>query len=193
MLDSASLTCRMGRHAQTTHWHELCFLFCFSLDSTTAYWWSCLLVLQHSPRCQGHKFSMQNLTQERTNVDTKSSIILSVCTMLCCMQCADCWRTSHGCRCSLTIISNSTGKDSIFYTRSTNLFRMGMKSMHRRASGNCLSSGWDAYVETSSLPTTVCWLALCQQRWNKAEILKSLLKDVAYSQQIPLDKMAEVI
>jgi hypothetical protein len=36
-------------------------------------------------------------------------------------------------------------------------------------------------------------LALCQQRWNKAEILESLLKDVAYSQQIPLVKMAEVI
>jgi len=58
---------------------------------------------------------------------------------------------------------------------------MGMKSMNRGASGNCLLSG------------PVLKLALCQQRWNKAEILESLLKDVAYSQQIPLDKMAEVI
>lgn len=56
-----------------------------------------------------------------------------------------------------------------------------MKSMNRRYSGNCLLSG------------PVLKLALCQQRWNKAEILESLLKDVAYSQQIPLDKMADVI
>jgi hypothetical protein len=51
--------------------------------------------LQHSPRCQGHKFSMQNLTVEKTNVDTKSSIILAVCKMLCGTQCADGWCTPH--------------------------------------------------------------------------------------------------
>jgi len=59
------LACRMWRHAQNTNWHELCFLLCFSLDFTTAYWWSFLLVLQHSPRCQGHTFSMLNLTLDK--------------------------------------------------------------------------------------------------------------------------------
>ena len=54
---------------------------------------------------------------------------------------------------ALTIISNSTSKDSIFYTRSTNFLRMGMKSMNRRASGNCL------------LSSPVLKLALCQQRY----------------------------
>jgi hypothetical protein len=184
----------MGRHAQNTHW-QLAFCsvshwipqLCFSLE----HWIPQLLLLvimpigamelQHSPHCQGHKFSMQNLTLQKTNVDTKSSIILAVCKMLCGTQCADCWCTLHGCRCYLTIISNSTSKDSIFYTRSTNFLRTGMKSMNRRYSGNCLLSG------------PVLKLALCQQRWNKAEILESLLKDVAYSQQIPLDKMVEVI
>ena len=75
------------------------------------------------------------------------------CKMLCGTQCADCWCTPHGCRCSLTIISNSTSKDSIFYTRSTNIIRMGMKSMNRGASGNCLLSG------------PVLKLAFCQQRY----------------------------
>ena len=57
--------CRMGHHAQNTHWHELCFLLC-----SVSHWIPQLLIGDNAywccntRRCQGHKFSTQNFTWE---------------------------------------------------------------------------------------------------------------------------------
>lgn len=74
-----------------------------------AYWWRSL---QHSPRRQG-----QNMTLDKKNQPTliQNHQPFWRCKMMCSMQCADCCCTSHGCHRCLTINTNSTSKDSMFY------------------------------------------------------------------------------
>jgi hypothetical protein len=149
----------IGFHNCVSHWN-IGFHNCF-------YWWSCLLV-QWS--CNTRLAVRDTNFLCKTWQLRKPTLIQNHQSFWRCVKC-----------CAVRNVLIHMCKDSIFYTRSTNFLRTGMKSMNRRYSGNCLLSG------------PVLKLALCQQRWNKAEILESLLKDVAYSQQIPLDKMVEVI
>ena len=48
-------------------------------------------------------------------------------------------------------------------------------------------------ITQSRAENPILQLAFGQQRRDKTEILQCLLKDVSYSQQIPLEKMEEVI